>query len=212
MTVEISFYGFNVNDPQGEYEATISYLWQTLYRVTDRLGIVAKKHDSGDFGDIVVFYALYGKASLLETVFQVGSEESNGSSAHSKANIEAAWMGYLADFFEEVQTQINMECTRSVINMLHSESKVSSAQFTIIEDVEYFFNKLDVVELFVLGVKELAEPDNIISQIDAAKADYKHHFYDVVKPILTDGYPLDELTGMDRRYLPTNFWWRHIDW
>ena len=126
--------------------------------------------------------------------------------------LERDWLEYVRDFRATVEAELIEQFESSVVTAL----SIAARHRGVLEelgDLSVFFNKRDTVELFLLGSKLIFSTYNFGHRAASFDDAIRSHLLTGVARNLSAQYSVERLElELSRRWLPPEFWWRHINW
>ena len=209
----IDFTGFDITRLDAEYLEALDEFENMLLWVTDRLGTVTKAKYELDCGNIILLGAAWGKMHTLEgmaTRSGITWPDDEGLSARRIA-LDRTLCQHLEVFREEVETELENQFRNSVVSDLARISR-DPHDLDELHDLEHFFSKRDTVELFAIASDHFFPGFHFRDQVSNIERKIKDYILHVAVYNLKKEYASDVLKELTIRYLPPEFWWRHIEW
>lgn len=185
---------------------------ELLLWVTDRLGIVNQIRYELDWGNIILLMACYGKMTVIREIISnkgIGYKDERVESKYT--SLKREWIKYLEDFRDEVNEEINEQFNTSVVSRLINMYEARSI-LNEIHSLENFFCELDTIKLFIIGSDIFFKSNNFSQRIQSIEKDLKNYIFQFVTGNLKKEYTIFVLEELMIRWLPVDFWWRHINW
>jgi hypothetical protein len=184
---------------------------RALYRVTDRRRLTTGSDFELEWGNLVLLLAWDGTLDLILRACGEGGQPPPGAERQVElARVRASWATYVADFRDDVVRGLDKQFDRSVMARLRVFSSAPAA-FTILEDVSLFFDDRDTIEVFLEAAGRQFPDRPFRRQVDGLDRGIRTHVLEHVWPALLSEYGAKELNHLTVEWLPSNYWWRHID-
>ncbi len=208
----INFDGFAIDNLVSEHSDMVDEFERLLYWVTDREGLSSKERYELDWGNTILLMASCGKTELLEKMGKDRGIEIQDESAHDKwTTLEKSWIDYSAAFMQDVVAELTEQFDNSVLSKM---AQIFQSRFLLTElhDLEYFFSERDTIELFAIGSEKYFKNLGLKERYRALDDKIREYVIGEVVDTLRRENSLPVLNQLSIRYLPREFWWRHIEW
>jgi hypothetical protein len=196
-----------------EYRETVSAFRTYVLWATDRLRLVHSERADVGWGVIILVIAAEQKMYLLKNIARDRAlEVGDGAIEEQRTILERDWLQYLHDFRAAVDAEVVEQFESSVLTVLSTAARHRSV-FEELQDLWVFCKERDTVELFLRGSKLIFPTYNFGQRVAGFDETVRSHVLTVVAPKLRAEYSVERLeVELSRRWLPPEFWWRHINW
>jgi len=172
----------------------------------------SKSNDDVVDNDLIEYIAEYGKCITMKRINdKLGNIENCEIINHNiKAYIDiwnACFSAHSQQINEELNSQVDYYLSDVLKRVYENKDDLND-----IHELFIFTNKRDNIELFLLGCDELNITNDYRAELLQYDDKIKSYFEDTLINKLRSEQVLNELMDFVESSLPSNFWWRHIDW
>jgi hypothetical protein len=199
-------------NPAVSFAGALREFEKTLYWVTDRLGLAVSSRYEAGWGNMILLLAWQGKLRLLlDTSKRTGAALAPADALEHHQRVLDFWETYVQDFPDEVAQELEEQFEASILSRLQ-KVVASPSILSEFHDFRLFLEERDTIELFLDGSDSSWHHLGFRERVTVVDERLKDYVLGKVRNTLLAECPLNALQELNIPWLPSSYWWRHMEW